>query len=426
MALRLGQIAGGGSAREACAAMRGLRARAGGDVPGGAQRTDFDPLDPDILQDPYPAYARMLAGPPLHYSAKRRTWIITYHEHVKAALRANDTLSSAESVTPVRTSMPMLVTMDRPDHTRLRRVVAPYFTHEAVASRTEAIEEVIGAAVDALLAAPDPDVVAQVASPVPVDVIADVLAVPRADRPRFRAWSDGVVQGFGVRNPFIAGRVLAAALRLHAYITDTFEQRRREPGDDVLSHLVRSELSDEELYWFAVLLLVAGNETTTNLIGTMTLALARRPDQLELLREDPSLIPNAVEEALRHVAPIQGFYRTALRDYPVGDAHVPAGGRVLLLFGAANRDPRRYPEPDRFDVTRDASDHLAFGYGIHFCLGAHLARLEGAIYLRELTSRVERIDVTGRPEWNGNPTLRGLARLPVRLEPLRETARSPR
>jgi cytochrome P450 len=269
------------------------------------------------------------------------------------------------------------------------------------------------------------DAVAALAGPLPVATIARVLGIPEDDEPRFRQWSDSVVEGFGIESG--AGRlrssagVLGATLRLHSYFLELFSRRRQDPGDDVLSKLLASSdeggLSEDELFWFAFLLLIAGNETTTNLIGTMLLALAEDPEQYERLAVDPSLIRPAVEEALRHTSPIQGMYRVAREDYEVGDASIPAGGRVLLLFGAANRDPRHYPDPDRFDVARNPADHLGFGTGIHFCLGAHLARLEAEVVLGLLAERVERIELAGEPRWRHNPALRGLASLPLRLTP---------
>jgi cytochrome P450 len=380
----------------------------------GAQATEFDPLDAQVLADPYPSYAELLATGPLHYSAKRRVWIISRHEHVHAAARAHDALSSAESITPARSTLPMLIALDRPAHTRLRKVVAPYFTHDALGRSVPMIEQIARRAVDELLAAEAPDAVAHLAAPVPVDVIAHLLGVPLADRTRFRTWSDRVIEGFGATSPRAAATVFGATMRLHAYFRDAFAERRSTPRDDLLGHLTAAALSDEERFWFALLLLVAGNETTTSLLGGMVLAFAENPGEYARVRGDPELIPSTVEETLRHVSPIQGFYRTALRDYDVGGATIPAGGRVLLLFGAANRDPRRYADPDRFDVARNPSDHLAFGMGIHFCLGVHLARLEAAIVLRALTERVERLELRGGPVWNGNPSLRGLAHLPVR------------
>ena len=215
--------------------------------------------------------------------------------------------------------------------------------------------------------------------------------------------------------------MLGSTIKLNYYMADQFERLRREPGDDVLSSLIASsdegQLTPNELFWFAFMLLVAGNETTTSLLGTMALSFARHPDQYARVREDPDLVPSAVEESLRHGSPIQGLYRTASADHAVGDAFIPAGGRVLLLYGAANRDPRQYADPDTFDVARNPTDHVAFGSGIHFCLGAHLARLEGQVVLRELIERVSAIELTGEPRWNENPSVRGLARLPVRLVP---------
>lgn len=409
MAVTITRKMGDGTARTARGWLRAPR-RAGL----GAQPTDFDPFGPDVLADPYPAYARLLDGGPLHYSARRRVWIISRHADVRAAARAHDALSSAESITPARSTLPMMIALDRPQHTRLRKLVAPFFTHDALERTAPVIEQIARGAVDEMLGARRPDAVAHLAAPVPVDVIAHVLGVPLADRPLFRAWSDRVVEGFAARSPRAVAAVFSATMRLHAYFREAFAERDAAPRDDLLGHLAAAPLTDEERFWFALLLLVAGNETTTSLLGGMVLAFAQDPGQYARVREDPGLVAAAVEEGARHVSPLQALYRTALRDYEVGDATIPAGGRVLLLFGAANRDPRRYPDPDRFDVMRHPTDHLGFGTGIHFCLGAHLARLEAAIALRVLIERVERFELAGPPVWNGNPSLRGLARLPIR------------
>jgi len=392
---------------------------------GGATLTRFDPYDAGVRADPHPAYRAMLAGPNLHYNRRRALWYVVRYDDVRAAARAHESLSSAESVAPYRAHIPMMLTSDRPEHTRLRRLVTREFTREAVERQRPAVEQLAGEAVGEMLAGGESDGVALLASPLPVMVIARLLGVPESDFPAFREWSDKLVKGFAMRQGAAAIRdsadILGSAIRLYAYLQGQFERLRRSPGDDVLSGLVASsdegELTPDELFWFALMLLVAGNETTTNLLGTMMLAFAERPDQYARVREDPELVPSAVEEALRHGSPIQGLYRTAAKDHPVGDATIPTGGRVLLLFGAANRDPRHYADPDRFDVTRNPTDHLGFGSGIHFCLGAHLARIEGAVVLRELVDRVERIEPAGDPVWNDNPSVRGLSRLPVRLVP---------
>jgi cytochrome P450 len=392
---------------------------------GGAELTRFDPQDPAVQVDPYPAYRALLAGTQLHYNRRRALWYVVRYDDVRAAARAHESLSSAESIAPYRVHIPMLITSDRPEHTRLRRLVTREFTHDAVERQRRAVERLAEEAIDGLLAEGEPDGVRLLASPLPVRVIARVLGIPQADFPVFRDWSDKLVKAFALRRGPAALRdsaeVLGSGIKLYAYMEEQFERLRRSPGDDVLSALIASsdegELTPDELYWFSFMLLLAGNETTTSLLGTMLLAFADHPDQYARVREDPDLVPSAIEEALRHGSPIQGLYRTAAADHPVGDAYIPAGGRALLLFGAGNRDPRHFADPDTFDVTRNPTDHLAFGSGIHFCLGAHLARIEGQVVLRELIERVERIELAGTPVWNHNASVRGLTRLPVRLTP---------
>ena len=389
----------------------------------GAEETLFDPTDatdPDAVDA---GYAH--AGGPLHYNRARRVWIISRHEHVRAGARSHETLSSAESITPARNDrLPMLIAIDRPEHSRLRRIVARQFTHEAIEARRPSVEGIVRDAFDALPRDGAPfDAVERLSGPIPVEVIAELLGIPREDRARFREWSDRVVVSFGVVTYAALARnirsIWSSTVALHAYLDAAIAERRSAPRDDLISHLIASSeegrLTAEEVFWFTFLLLVAGNETTTSLIGGMLLAFARNPDQYARVREDPSLIGAAVEESLRYVSPIQGLYRTAVADHPVGEASIPAGERVLLAFGAANRDPRRYPDPDRFLVDRDASDHLAIGSGIHFCLGAQLARLEATAFLAELLERASGVELAGEPVWTGNPSLRNLARLPLRL-----------
>jgi beta-dihydromenaquinone-9 omega-hydroxylase len=425
MALNLAAINADLAVRHSRAGVARAARRLRGDVACGAQLTDFDPLDPEVLADPYPSYRALLQGPALHYNRRRALWFLCRYEDVRAGARANDELSSAESVARYRARLPMMLTVDRPEHTRLRRVVSRDFTRDAMERSREEIGRIARDAIGRMLAAGETDAVAELASPLPVAVIAHVLGVPAVDLPDFRRWSDRVVEGFGVA-PGTGSlgsslSVLGATVKLRSYFLEQFERRRRSPGPDLLSRMLASSedgrLTEDELFWFGFMLLVAGNETTTSLLGTMLLSLARHPEEWAKLRDDPDLVPSAVEEALRHTSPIQGLYRTALSDYRVGPASIPAGGRVLLLYGAANRDPRKFPQPDDFLIERNPTDHLAFGSGIHFCLGAHLARLEGAIVLRELVERVEAIELAGEPSWNPNPSLRGLSRLPVRLVP---------
>lgn len=431
MALKLTTINAGIAVWHARAGAKRVRRRVASGSPfarrpiGGAALTRFNPLAAEFQLDPYPAYGEMLAGPALHYNRVRGLWCVARYDDVRAGARAHDVLSSAESIAPHRVKLPMMITIDRPEHTRLRRLVTREFTHEAVERQRPVVERLAEESVGRMAAARECDAVELLASPLPVMVIANVLGIPRDDFPAFRKWSDDLVKGFALRRGPAAIRdsadVLGAGIRLYAYMQEQFERLRHSPGDDVLSGLIahsdEGDLTPDELYWFSFMLLLAGNETTTSLLGTMLLNFAEHPDQYARVREDPTLVASAVEEALRYRSPIQGLYRTALADHPVDDAYIPAGGRVLLLFGAANRDPRHYADPDSFDVTRNPTDHLAFGSGIHFCLGAHLARIEGQVVLRELIERIERIELAGEPAWNGNASVRGLTKLPLKLTP---------
>jgi cytochrome P450 len=247
----------------------------------------------------------------------------------------------------------------------------------------------------------------------------------------FGRLADAAVDAFNTVPSVLAiarsARVLGATVRLQLFLAEVIAHRRAEPADDLISkltlHADRGELSDDELLWFAFLILIAGFETTTNLLGTMLVALASHPDQYALLRERPELVPAAVEESLRWVSPIQGLYRTTVVDYEAGGASIPARERVLLLFAAANRDPGKYAEPDSFLVERNPTDHLGFGSGIHFCLGSHLARLEAGVVAHQLIESAVGLELAGRVRWSENPSLRGPTHLPVRLAPRRSGQR---
>jgi cytochrome P450 len=215
-------------------------------------------------------------------------------------------------------------------------------------------------------------------------------------------------------------RAPKAVADLQAYFVDLVRERQRHPSDDLLSKLIAAQpegtLSTFEIFWFFALLLIAGHETTTNLLSNLVLALIDHPEEWEALRRDPSLVPAAVNEALRYDAPVQGFFRTARTRYAVGGREIPEGSRVLLSFAAGNRDPRKYEDPDVFRAERNPEDHLSFGGGIHFCLGASLARMEGAAVLSELVRRVRGFGLAGPVERTQNPTLRGAKRLPLRID----------
>jgi beta-dihydromenaquinone-9 omega-hydroxylase len=389
-------------------------------VPRGVQVTDFDPFDPATAADPYPGYRELLAGGPVHYSPRRGIFMLSRHADVRAAARADDVMSSAEGVTMGRIELPVLLTSDRPAHTRMRKQVQPAFTRAALESWRPMVDHLARDLVTELVTRRRADVVETLAAPMPMRMIAHIMGVPADHEISFRHWSNNTVH---VANIDITPRglkqfvpTLSGFRHLHAYFTD---QLPVLGADTVLGRLVANvedgQVSHEELFFFAVLLLLAGNETTTNLLSTLFLTLAEQPDQLALLQNRPELIPSAIEEQLRYRSPIQSFFRTARADYRVGDETIPAGSRVLLIWGAANRDPREYDDPDTFRADRNPTGHLAFGSGIHLCLGAQLARMEAQAVLRELVENVGRIEVTGTPTWSTNPNLRGLTRLNVRI-----------
>ena len=313
--------------------------------------------------------------------------------------------------------------LNPPDHTRLRRLVSKAFTARTVAGLVPRVEQITAELLDDALERGEVDLLTALAEPLPVRVISEMLGVPAADHDRFAAWSHAMARGTDpafLLSEEQQARIRTAREQYVDYFRELTAQRRRHPGEDLLSALVSvsdagDTLTENELLVTCTLLLTAGHETTVNLIGNGTLALLRHPDQLAALRADPGIVETAVEELLRYDSPVQLTARQALSDTVVGDVEVSAGTVALILVGAANRDPAAHPDPDRLDLTRPPSRHLAFGQGIHFCLGAPLARAEGRIALRELTRRAPGLRATGEPEWKENITLRGMARLPVAL-----------
>jgi cytochrome P450 len=368
----------------------------------------------------------LLASGPLHYLPRRNVWVVSGYAAVRAALRADDVLSSGEGVTEYRMPVPMMLSSDRPEHTRLRALVAGEFSRGGLERWQTTIDELSDELVAAMVRRGSCDAMADLAVPLPIQVIMRMLGVPLEDRGRFRDWSNRMVAIFNVR-PSVASlptviSSMGGSTKMFRYLGTLLAERRSRPSDDVLSRLRDHEgadaLSDAELVWFAVLLLVAGNETTTNLLGPLVHNLAAYPDQYALLRANPDLIPLAIEEQLRYQSPIQGLYRTALRDYEVADGLViPAGGRALVLYATANRDPEHYPEPDEFRVERRPTDHLAFGSGVHYCLGAFLSKLEARRALGELVRQVERIELDGPAPPTRTALLHSVTRAPVRLIP---------
>lgn len=393
-----------------------------------APLTRFDPFARETMHDPYPGYRTLVTGtdvPNVWYSRKRGIWIIAGYDDVRKALRDNEALSSAQSQSRFRVHLPSMNAVDPPEHTRLRKFVSRAFTPRAMTAWETNINAVADELVDAMIERRTVEAVTELAKPLPTRLIAKMLGIPPSDQPQFVEWSDDMVAGsfvsltaHGMR---LSARSATATAAMRRSLDPLIAQRRRNPGDDVLSMMTPADgddvLNDDEIFWSAAMLIGAGSETTTNLLSGLLFTLAQHPEMYTRLRERPELIPAAVEEQLRFISPVQGFYRTATCDYTVGAQTIPAGARVLLLFAAANRDPRHYPDPDTFDLERNPTDHLAFGGGVHFCLGTHLTRMEAARVFTRMLPRVETIRLTGQPRYLDNPTMRGLEYLPLEVIP---------
>jgi cytochrome P450 len=393
--------------------------------------TRFSPFSPEVIADPYPEYDLLLAGPPVRYNPRLGIWIIPRFADVRAGLRDHERLSSAQGWSRFRVKSPTRITKeDHTHHTRLRRLVSPAFTPRALAVWQASIEQLTDHLVERMISMPSPDAVRDLAQPLPTRLIASMFGIPEADHPQFLAWSnalnDGSFVGVGRRTFGLVERMVRAMFAMRRYVLPLVEQRRRHPGSDLISLMILSEdddtltdtLTDDEIFGGLVMLVMAGSETTTNLLAGLLHTFALRPDLYDTLRDQPGLIPASIEEQLRFESPVQGFYRTATVDYPIEHHVIPRQSRVLLLFGAANRDPRHFDQPNTFRLDRDPVEHLSFGGGIHYCLGAHLARMEAHQVVSHLTKRVAAVELTGPPQRLRNATMRGLTRLPLRLVPV--------
>jgi cytochrome P450 len=316
-----------------------------------------------------------------------------------------------------------ILQQDPPNHTRLRKIMSVAFRPRATERLRARAEEIVAERIDEALERGSMDVIADLALPVPSTVICEMMGVPLADRAKFVEWTSAATHLLAavLSPPEVVQRGLAAANELAAYFTGLIEERRRAPREDILSDLVRAEeegdrLSSEELLSQSIGLLIAGFETTIGLIGNGVHALLRHPDELRLLENDPSLIGAAVEECLRYDGPILLTLRVTREETPMGDKVMPPNVPVACMLGAANHDPAHFSEPDRFDIRRKDNDHLAFGGGVHFCLGAHLARMETQVAIGALVRRVRGLElVSSEREW-GTSLFRVLGSLPVAFQ----------
>ena len=395
----------------------------------------FDPLSPDYIRDPYPFYERLRNTDPVHLT-EHRSYLAS--RHAEASLVLRDKRFGKDFVErtvrrygpkiieePVFRSMShWMLQQDPPDHTRLRGLVVKAFTARRVEDMRPRIQQVVDQTIDAVIDSGHMDLIEDFAFRLPVTIICDMLGIPEEHREAFYKGSrDGgrILEPVPMTQEEIA-QANAGNAMARMYFEQLFELRRREPGDDLTTQLVQAEedgskLANEELTANIILLFGAGHETTVNLIGNGLLALHRNPDQLALLKSNPSLITNAIEEFLRYDSSVQLTGRVALQDIPdLGGKKIPKGETVLCLLGSANRDPAAYHDhPDRLDITRPNIRPLSFGGGIHHCLGAQLARIEAEIAISTLLRRLPelRLDDADNPEWRPTFVLRGLKRLPA-------------
>jgi len=385
----------------------------------------FDPFTPEAIADPYPLYAQFRREDPVHWSEKLHSWVLFRHDDVSAFFRDDERLSSdrakaprfAGAAAPSGGAAIRTVATDPPAHTAVRALLNASLTPRVRA---------LGARIDALIAEllariaePEVDLIARFAYPLPIGVIAELLGVPPDDRPQLEERSRVVARGM---DRFYSGPEASEGLRdLGAYFFQLVQERRGTPGDDLVRRLLAAEhrgdrLSELEVVAMCTALVFGGHETTVNLLGNGMLALLRAPAELRRLRDDPALVPSAVEELLRFDSPAQFISRTARVGFELRGRRIAPGDSVIAAIGSANRDPAVFADPDRLDLGRSPNPHLAFGLGTHVCPGAPLSRMEARAAFPALLRRFPTIRLAAPPVWRRTVVLRGLERLPVRVD----------
>jgi len=392
----------------------------------------FDPRLPEFHANPYPFYHALREKDPVHQSPMG-FWVLTRYDDVVTSLRdprygrdgfapllkANYELEGSEGDFPRS-----MLWRDPPDHTRLRALVNKAFTPRVIEGMRTRIQTIVDGLLDKVQGARSMDVIDDLAYPLPVTVICEMLGVPIGDQDAIRGWSSDIARSLDaiglVGDPDIVARGAKARRHLADYFLRLLPERRKHPQADLLSLLIAVEeqgdkLNEGELLAMCLLLFIAGHETTVNLIGNGTLALLEHPDQMAKLKDDPALIASAIEELLRYDSPVQRTARITNADVEIGGRKIPSGSMVVATIGAANRDPSHFPDPDRLDIARSENRHVSFGFGIHFCIGAPLARVEGQIALGTLLRRMPglALQAGATPDWRESSTLRGLKKLPV-------------
>jgi cytochrome P450 len=394
-----------------------------------------DLASPKFKANPYPFYARLRAESPVHrvvLPGDQVFWIVTRYDDVSLALKdmrvSKDRFGTMNPEQQKKVPwflkffkplMHHMLSQDPPNHTRLRALVSKAFSPRLIEQLRLRVQQITDQLLDNMQRKGSVDLLADYALPLPITIIAEMLGVPLSDQNKFRRWSNRLVSATTVREALTS---IPAVLMFTRYIRKLIERRRASPQDDMISALVAAEeagdkLNEEELLGMIFLLLVAGHETTVNLIATGTLALLQNPEQLERLRRDPALIGPAVEELLRFTSPVEmGTERVMREDLTLAGTTIPKGDMLVAAIGSANRDETQFKDPDTLDLGREPNKHLAFGLGIHYCLGAPLARLEGQIALQSMVERLPRLRLARPAEslrWRRGALLRGLRALPV-------------
>jgi cytochrome P450 len=391
-------------------------------------------LDPEVLANPYPLFRRLRTEDPVHWDAFLHTWVVTRYADVLEVLH---TFSAERTHTPEKLNsmglaqmspiaqlmVKQMLFMDPPAHTRLRSLASQAFSPARVAVLRSHIREIVNRHLDAVQAKGQMDIIRDLAEPLPGIVTAEMLGVPLGDRHQLKDWSADFAEMLGnfQHNPENAPRMLRTVQDMTAYFRESIRRQKDQPQEGLVHSLMTAEvdgdrLTEEEVVANSIVTMVGGQETTTNLIGNGVLSLLRNPAEMKRLREDISLIPEAIEEMLRYESPSQHTGRLAPADVQLGGRAIHKGQAVMAVMAAANRDPQRFPDPDRFDIGRKDNRHLAFGYAAHFCFGAALARVEGQEALEGILLRLPDLELEpGRLIWRNNLGLRGLTSLPVRF-----------
>ena len=378
----------------------------------------------ETRRNPYPWYEQMRDVSPVFCDPNTGTWMLFDYASVRAAMNDPETFSS-RVVPPGGGAPDWLIFNDPPRHSALRAAVMRAFTPRAIAELEPRIREISGALLTNAASTGTMDLIAEYATPLPILVIAEMMGIPSVDLERFASWSQVIVNLSysmmgGAEAQRTAMEFFSVRPEMHAYVMTLVSERRRNPGTDLLSTIVHSAidghvLTDEDIFGFFLLLISAATETTTNLIGNAVLTLLDHPDQLALLRSRRELLPAAIEEIVRYRSPGQVMFRQTTRDVEMHGRTIPANSFVLVMIGSANRDTLHTPAADRFDITRNPNPHIAFGHGIHFCLGAALARLEGRVALTHLLDELSDMKLADDAPWEPRQALHvlGPARLPV-------------